>query len=121
MRIRKNKYNNTVTADGYHSKREKRRAIELELLVKAGKIADLQYQVPYILLPSFTFNGKKYREIKYIADFVYFQDGKIIIEDCKGYKKIETYKLKKKLLLSLLTVAISECKLDPKKYEFKET
>ena len=111
MRIRKNKYNNTVTPDGYHSKREKRRAIELELLLKAGKIADLKYQIPYILLPSFTFNGKKYREIKYIADFVYFQDGKIIIEDCKGYKT-ETYRIKKKLLLNML---------DSTKYDFIET
>lgn len=111
MRIRKNKYNNTVTADGYHSKREKRRAIELELLLKAGKIKDLRYQIPYILLPSFTFNGKKYREIKYIADFTYFQDGKIIIEDCKGFKT-ETYRIKKKLLLNML---------DSNKYEFIET
>ena len=111
MRIRKNKYNNTVTADGYHSKREKRRAIELELLLKAGKIADLKYQIPYILLPSFTFNGKKYREIKYIADFVYFQDGKIIIEDCKGFKT-EPYRIKKKLLLNML---------DSNKYDFIET
>ena len=111
MRIRKNKYNNTVTPDGYHSKREKRRAIELELLLKAGKITDLKHQVPYILLPSFPFNGKKYREIKYIADFVYFQDGKIIIEDCKGFKT-ETYRIKKKLLLNML---------DSNKYEFIET
>ena len=111
MRIRKNKYNNTVTPDGYHSKREKRRAIELELLLKAGKIADLKYQIPYILLPSFTFNGKKYREIKYIADFVYFQDGKIIIEDCKGFKT-EPYRIKKKLLLNML---------DSNKYDFIET
>ena len=113
MRIRKNKYNNTVTPDGYHSKREKRRAIELELLVKAGKITDLRYQIPYILLPSFTFNGKKHRELKYIADFVYFQvqDGKIIIEDCKGFKT-EPYKIKKKLLLNML---------DSNKYDFIET
>ena len=107
---RKNKYNNTVT-DGYHSKREKRRAIELELLVKAGKITDLRYQIPYILLPSFTFNKKKHREIKYIADFTYFQDGKIIIEDCKGFKT-EPYKIKKKLLLNML---------DSTKYDFIET
>ena len=119
MRIRKNKYNNTVTPDGYHSKREKRRAIELELLVKAGKITDLKYQVPYILLPSFTFNGKKYREIKYIADFVYFQDGKIIIEDCKGYKT-ETYKLKKKLLLNMLDSLNSLTDIS-NKYDFIET
>ena len=111
MRIRKNKYNNTVTADGYHSKREKRRAIELELLAKAGKISGLEYQVKYILLPSFTFNKKKHREIKYIADFTYFQDGKIIIEDCKGFKT-EPYKIKKKLLLNML---------DSNKYDFIET
>ena len=111
MRIRKNKYNNTVTADGYHSKREKRRAIELELLLKAGKISDLKYQIPYILLPSFTFNKKKHREIKYIADFVYQVGKKTIIEDCKGFKT-ETYRIKKKLLLNML---------DSTKYDFIET
>ena len=119
MRIRKNKYNNTVTADGYHSKREKRRAIELELLLKAGKIADLKYQVPYILLPSFTFNGKKHREIKYIADFVYHKGKKTIIEDCKGYKT-ETYKLKKKLLLNMLDSLNSLTEIS-NKYDFIET
>ena len=116
---RKNKYNNTVTPDGYHSKREKRRAIELELLVKAGKIKNLRYQIPYILLPSFTFNGKKHREIKYIADFTYFQDEKIIIEDCKGYKT-ETYKLKKKLLLNMLDSLNSLTEIS-NKYDFIET
>tara|TARA_R100000808_G_C2126367_1_gene136542 strand:- start:906 stop:1241 length:336 start_codon:yes stop_codon:yes gene_type:complete len=111
MKIRKNKYNNTVTPDGYHSKREKRRAIELELLVKAGKIQDLKHQVSYTLLRSFKFNGKKIREIKYIADFVYQKGKMTIIEDCKGYKT-ETYKLKKKLLLHML---------DANKHDFIET
>ena len=33
-----------------------------------------------------------------MADFIYIQDGKLVVEDVKGYKT-EVYKIKKKLML----------------------
>ena len=59
-------------------------------------IKDLQLQVKFELQPAFEKNGIKYRAINYIADFTYMQDGKLIVEDTKGYRTKE-YQLKKKL------------------------
>ena len=42
------------------------------------------------------------REVSYIADFKYIQDGKMIVEDVKGYKRGAAYQLftiKRKLML----------------------
>lgn len=41
-----------------------------------------QLQVPFVLIPKNS-NG---REIRYIADFVYTQDGQQVVEDVKGFK-----------------------------------
>jgi len=80
------------------SKKEARRLFQLKLLEKANEIEDLRTQVQFELQPSFEKNGKKYRAITYIADFVYYDNKlkRVVIEDTKGYKT-EVYKLKKKL------------------------
>lgn len=81
----------------YDSKKEANRSFQLELLAKMGKIENLQRQVPFVLQVGFTNNqGKKIREIKYIADFVYMEDGKMVVEDTKGVKT-EVFKIKEKL------------------------
>lgn len=85
----------------FDSKKEAKRARELNLLLKAGVIRDLQTQVKFELQGKFRLNGKAVRAINYIADFVYSKDGKIVIEDTKGYKTKE-YNLKKKMLLRLI-------------------
>lgn len=43
----------------------------------------------------------------YIADFVYEENGKRVVEDCKGFKTQE-YKLKKKLMKACLGIDILE-------------
>ena len=94
-----NKYNNKkVTIDGhtFASTLEANRYCQLKLLQRAEEISNLQLQVPFILQESFKKNGKTYRPIIYIADFVYTEKGKTIVEDTKGIKT-ETFKIKQKL------------------------
>jgi len=91
------KYRNVKT-NGYDSKKESVRAGNLKLLECAGHILGLREQVTLELQPSFKCNGKTERAIKYIADFIYQKDGKMIIEDVKGYKT-DVYKMKRKMLL----------------------
>ena len=110
-RVKKPKYRNrkaeyydpvlkeTITFD---SEKERNYYLILKDRERRGEIQKLERQVSITIQPSFTDkNGKKIREITYIADFIYYEykDGKIHqhIIDVKGYKT-EVYKLKKKLL-----------------------
>ena len=94
-----NKYHaRKTTFDGitFDSAAEANRYAELKLLEKHGEITDLRRQVPFVLLDDYFISGKKKRGIKYIADFVYFEDGIEHIEDVKGILT-PVYKLKKKM------------------------
>lgn len=75
---------------------EARRYKQLALLERAGEIKNLKLQVPFLLQESFRKNGKTYRKIEYIADFVYEEKGQIIVEDTKGIKT-DVFKIKQKL------------------------
>lgn len=113
------KYNNTKYK-GYDSIREYRRAQELKLLEKKGIISDLQKQCKYELIPA----QYEYYEVKgvrkmlqkrkllekslsYYADFVYYRDGELVVEDAKGMKTKE-YIIKRKLMLSVHGIRIKE-------------
>lgn len=61
-----------------------------------GEISDLQRQKEYELIPAFSVGRKRYRPIKYIADFVYTHKGREIVEDYKGMKT-PVYLIKRKL------------------------
>ncbi|AQW83005.1 DUF1064 domain-containing protein [Campylobacter pinnipediorum] len=105
--MRFNKYHNTKSK-GYDSKKEAKRANELRLLQSAKQISELKEQVSFVLQESFrvpsdkTKNGyETVRDIKYIADFTYFKNGVMFIEDVKGFKTTE-YKLKAKMLKKLI-------------------
>ena len=94
-----NKYrNNQVQIDRYvfDSQLEGTRYRQLKLLERAGEISNLRLQVPFILQDSFKKNGKTYRKIEYIADFVYEEKGQTIVEDTKGMKT-DVFKIKQKL------------------------
>lgn len=88
-----------TTIDGitFDSKKEAERYVELKAMEKAGEITNLELQPKFKLQAKYR-NGddKGIREISYIADFQYEQDGKVIVEDVKGVKT-EVYKLKKKM------------------------
>lgn len=104
MRIgRVSKYKARKTAYGgsvYDSGKEAKRAAELELLQRAGKIRNLRRQVKFTLQEGFLYEGRKIRAIEYVADFVYEADG-LIIEDVKGYRTPE-YRIKAKMLKRLI-------------------
>ena len=94
-----NKYRNKkVQIDMYlfESIAESKRYKELALLLKAGKIKNLKLQPRFLLQDGFKKNGKTYRKIEYIADFMYEENGKVVVEDVKG-KETEVFKLKRKL------------------------
>ena len=75
----------------------------LRLLERAGRISDLKRQVKFELIPK----QKGERACYYMADFTYYEDGKLVVEDCKGYRT-DVYRLKKKLLLWVHGIRITE-------------
>ena len=86
---RRSKFNAIpTTVDGikFPSKREAKRWGELRLLEKAGKITGLRRQVPFNLVVCLEGPGTRTTIGKYIADFVYFEDRKPVVEDCKGFR-----------------------------------
>ena len=93
------------TVDGitFASKHEAKRYRELKLLERAKAISDLQLQVTFPLVRKSEYG----REIKYIADFVYYEDGKLVVEDTKGFRT-DVYKLKKRLMAELYGIEIKE-------------
>lgn len=102
--------NRKVTVDGiqFDSVKEASRYQELRLLERAGEISGLERQVPFELIPEQTrSDGKKERSIVYIADFIYWMDGHMIVEDVKGLKTKE-YILKRKLMLAIHGIEIQE-------------
>lgn len=83
------------TPDGwFDSQRELKRWGELKLLERAGAITNLRRQVPYELIPKIAGQRATY----FVADFVYEEKGKTVVEDSKGYRN-RLYMLKRKLML----------------------
>lgn len=90
-----NKYHaRKIRADGmtFDSRKEFNRWRELDILGprggrKPGKIIE--------------------RPCKYVADFVYRQNGKTVVEDCKGVRTSD-YKIKRKLMLWRYNIKILE-------------
>ena len=99
-----------TTVDGliFDSKKEARRWLELAVLQKEGIIRELRRQVTFEVVPAQKINGRvTERPVKYIADFVYEQDGKTVVEDAKGVKTPE-YIIKRKLMLERFGIRIKE-------------
>ena len=70
----------------FDSKKEFLRYLVLEDRQAKGEIMNLKRQVPFILVPAFNVGKKRYREMRYIADYVYEENGKQVVEDCKGFR-----------------------------------
>ena len=103
------KYQNRPTG-GYSSVKEARRAQELKLLRDGGQIRNLREQVPFEIIPEQRANGVVLeRKCRYIADFVYEQDGREIVEDVKSEpSKTKEYRIKRKLMLLVHGIRIRE-------------
>ncbi len=126
---RKNKLN-AEKCGKYASRKEARRAWELKMLERAGKISNLQEQVKFVLVPALYEEtpriGKRgkpitpkrkclQRELAYWADFVYTDNatGEKVVEDAKGYRNpaAATYRLfvhKKKLMRNIYGIEVVE-------------
>ena len=111
-----------LNGEVFDSRKEARHYCELLLLMNGGYIKNLQRQVKYVLIPAQyeTFErygkngqeltpGKKLveRECAYVADFVYEEDGKTVVEDTKGMKT-KDYVLKRKMMLYFHGIRIRE-------------
>ena len=99
-----------ITRDGitFDSAKEYRRWCELSLLERAGTIQGLQRQVKFELIPSQRIDGKVIeRPCTYFADFVYTENGKMVVEDTKGFRTTD-YIIKRKLMLWVHGIQIIE-------------
>lgn len=97
----------TSTGETFDSVKEYNRYRELLLLARAGKIHDVIRQVKFELIPKQ--DGE--RACNYIADFVYWEGDKMVVEDVKGYKNgaaYELFKIKRKLMLARHGIRIRE-------------
>lgn len=108
-----NKYKNKkVVIDNilFDSKKEANYYTYLKLLEKAGKIKNLELQKKFILQDKFNLNGKTYRAITYVADFVYEDDKGMHVVDVKSEatRKDEVYRLKKKMFAYKYHIEIEE-------------
>lgn len=91
--------------DIFDSVKEFTRWHELLLLQKSGKISNLQRQHALLIQKEATIHGEHILPIVYVADFIYQQDGKQIIEDVKPfdeqtkqYKTTKDFAIKWKML-----------------------
>lgn len=112
----------TINGIEFDSRKEARRYQELLLLQRGKAISNLQLQIKFVLIPAqyeeverYGKNGNKLKshrrlvekEVSYIADFVYEEDGKLIVEDTKGFKT-KDYIIKRKLMLYEKGIKIRE-------------
>lgn len=130
MRMNSNKFGakkitDPVTGFVFDSKKEYHRYCELRLLERSGKISGLSRQVSYELIPTQRAKSTEVykagpqkglpkpgevieKACTYVADFLYFgEDGKLVVEDCKGVKT-EAYKIKRKLMLHVHGIKVKE-------------
>lgn len=101
------KYRSCKTAvDGivFDSKKESERYSELKLLQSCGQISNLRTQVSYPIVV----NGIKV--CRYVADFVYEEGGKEVVEDTKSRftRTNAVYRLKRQLMLAVHGISILE-------------
>ena len=96
----------TIHGITFDSKAEASRYLDLVMLQNSGAITNLERQVPFELIPKQ--DGE--RSVKYLADFVYFENGQKIVEDVKSpvTRKKPDYIIKRKLLKFRHNVEIRE-------------
>lgn len=121
------KYNNKKTVvDGiqFDSKKEAQRYCELKMLQRAGVIERLELQKEFELIPAqheyyprYNKAGKQLkdgcrcveRNCVYKADFAYYQNGQMVVEDTKSKAtKTKDYIIKRKLMLWRFGIQIKE-------------
>lgn len=91
----------------FDSRKEADRYLVLKGMEDDGAIEGLRRQVRYELVPAFDVDGRHYRPVYYVADFVYVEDGKTVVEDVKGMRT-DVYRLKSKLFARRYGMSIKE-------------
>ena len=103
------KYLNKKTEiDGkvFDSKKEAKRYLELKAMEERGEISLLRTQYTLVLIEK----SKYGRQIKYVADFTYLQNGIVVVEDVKSpyTAKNPIYRLKQRMVAEKYDVVIKE-------------
>lgn len=109
------KYRNRKTVlDGitFDSKREAARYQELKALAARGVIEDFRHQAPFVLAPGVRFSDEKRAKpaLRYVADFAYKLDGRLVVEDVKSKVTAgaAAYRIKRHLMLSVHGIEVKE-------------
>ena len=106
--------NQKVTIDGitFDSKREAQRYAELQALASRNLIEDLRHQVPFELAPGVRFSNEKRAKpaLRYVADFAYRLDGRLVVEDVKSAitAKAAAYRIKRHLMMAVHGIEVKE-------------
>lgn len=104
-------HNQPVVVNGikFDSRREARRYQELQLLLRAGEITQLEMQKKYTLIPAQKKpSGGTERACTYTADFTYKdKTGREIVEDSKGMRT-QQYIIRRKLMLYVHGIEVKE-------------
>jgi len=113
--LRGAKYRNQPTVVEGHrfdSKKEARRYQELRYLEQKGVIENLALQVAFVLAPSVRFEDEPRAKpaLKYVADFVYSEGGRRIVEDVKSgaTAKAAAYRIKRHLMKAVHGIEVKE-------------
>lgn len=108
-------HNRKIIVDGeiFDSVKESSRYLQLKSLEKIKAISNLKRQVKYTIIPAQKDeNGKTIeRQCVYIADFVYQQNGRTVVEDVKGYRggcAYSVFTIKRKLMLYKYGIRVKE-------------
>lgn len=102
----KMKYNSKgvrINGKFFHSAREGRRYQQLLVLQSIGHIRDLETQVPLTVF----INGIKITTLRLDFRYTRVSDGKVIHDECKGFRTPE-YILKKKMVEAYFGIEILE-------------
>lgn len=107
------KYKNTPCQIGnekYRSIRERDRHQLLLTYQRAGKIAGLTREIPFVLAPGIKIAGEKRARpaLRYVLDFLYTTaDGLQVAEDAKGMQT-PAYRIKKHLMATVHGIHVQE-------------
>lgn len=107
---RHQKYKNKVTEtpDGrFDSEAEYRHWCHLKIRLRLGEITHLERQVTFELAPAVITQGRKRPPLRYVADMIYQEDGKLVVADVKGAVTPE-YRIKRHLMASVHGIEIQE-------------
>ena len=90
----------------FDSKKEAQTYLLLKARQNRGEISNLARQVPFVLIKK----SKYGRTIKYIADFVFTENNKVIVMDVKSYytRKNPVYRLKKRMMAEIYGIEITQ-------------